>query len=198
LLLTTSTSDTQKSLQKFVDAYNDVMKLVRKNTNIGELTDRSKTLGGDPSIRGLQSALQAMVVNQSNPTSSVRTLADVGIKTGTDGTLSIDAARLEKAIGTDAGAVNALFQTATTGMAAVTTSLVDRYNSGSSAILVARQSGLNKSIRTMDDRITNLQLRVDAYRERLVSQFAAMEQVVGTFKSIGSFLTSQENQGTKK
>ncbi|MBM4780198.1 MAG: flagellar filament capping protein FliD [Archangiaceae bacterium] len=198
LLLTTSTSDTQKSLQKFVDAYNDVMKLVRKNTNIGELTDRTKTLGGDPSIRGLQAALQAMVVNQGNPTSSVRTLADVGIKTGTDGTLSIDAARLEKAIGTDAGAVNALFQNATTGMSAVTTALVDRYTSGSSAILVARQTGINKSIRTMDDRITNLQLRVDAYRERLVSQFTAMEKVVGTFKSIGNFLTSQENQGTKK
>jgi flagellar hook-associated protein 2 len=173
------------------------MKLVRGNTAIADLTDRDKTLGGDPSVRGLQSALQALVVSEANPGSAVRTLADVGIKTGQDGMLTIDAARLEKAIASDAGAVNALFQKATTGMAAATTSLADRYTSGSDSILVARQNGINRSIRRMDDRINDLQRRVDAYREKLVRQFTAMEKVVGGFKSIGSFLTSREKQETK-
>lgn len=195
LVLSTSTADTQKALQRFVDAYNDVMKLVRRNTAIAELTDRTKTLGGDPSIRGLQSALQALVVAEANPGSQVRTLADIGIKTGQDGTLSIDATRLDRAIGTDAAAVNALFQRASTGLAAATTSLVDRYTSGTSSILVTRQNGINRSIRAMDDRIKSLELRVDAYRERLVRQFTAMEKVVGGFKSIGQFLTSREKQG---
>ncbi len=194
LVLATSTADTQKTLQSFVDAYNGVMKLVRSNTAIAELTDRDQTLGGDPSVRGLQSALQQLVISEANPGSAVRTLADVGIKTGQDGMLSIDAARLEKAIATDAGAVNALFQKASTGMAAATTSLVDRYTSGSDSILVSRQSGINRSIRTMDGRIEDLQRRVDAYREKLVRQFTAMEKVVGGFKSIGSFLTSLEKQ----
>jgi flagellar hook-associated protein 2 len=197
LVLATSTADTEKTLQKFVDGYNTVMKLVRGNTAIAELTDRDKTLGGDPSIRGLQAALQSLVISEANPGSAVRTLADVGIKTGQDGMLTIDSARLEKAIATDAGAVNALFQTATTGMAAATTSLVDRYTSGSSSILVARQNGINRSIRSMDDRINDLQRRVDAYREKLVRQFTAMEKVVGGFKSIGNFLTSREKQETK-
>jgi flagellar hook-associated protein 2 len=197
LLLATSTADTQKSLQKFVDGYNSVMKLVRSNTAIAELTDRDKTLGGDPSIRALQSALQQLVISEANPGSSVRTLADVGVKTGQDGMLSIDESRLEKAIATDAGAVNALFQKATTGMAAATTALVDRYSNGSSSILVARQNGINRSIKTMDGRIEDLQRRVDAYREKLVRQFTAMEKVVGGFKSIGNFLTSREKQETK-
>ena len=194
LVLATSTADTQKTLQSFVDAYNGVMKLVRSNTAIAELTDRDQTLGGDPSVRGLQSALQQLVISEANPGSAVRTLADVGIKTGQDGMLSIDAARLEKAIATDAGAVNALFRRASTGMAAATTSLVDRYTSGSDSILVSRQSGINRSIRSMDGRIEDLQRRVDAYREKLVRQFTAMEKVVGGFKSIGSFLTSLEKQ----
>lgn len=196
LVLTTSVGETQKSLQKFVDGYNDLMKLVRKQTNIAQLTDRAKTLGGDPSVRGLQSALQGLVVTQANPGSSVRTLADLGVKTGQDGTLSIDATRLEKAIATDSGAVNALFQTASTGLAAATSSLADRYTTGNDSILLVRQSGLNRSIRAMDDHIKALQLRVDAYRERLVKQFTAMEKVVGGFKSIGNFLTSRDKQGT--
>ncbi|MBE2252160.1 MAG: flagellar filament capping protein FliD [Myxococcus sp.] len=194
LLLSTSAPETQKTLQKFIDSYNDVMKLVRKNTAIAELTDRTKTLGGDPAIRSLQTALQSLVVSEANPGSAVRTLADVGVVTGSDGTLSINTTRLEKAIATDAGAVNALFQAATTGIAAATSSLVDRYTNGSDSILVARQSGINRSIRTMDDRINDLQRRVDAYREKLVKQFTAMEKVVGGFKSIGNFLTSLEKR----
>ncbi len=197
LVLATSAADTQKTLQKFVDAYNSAMKLVRGNTAIAELTDRDKTLGGDPSVRGLQSALQALVVSEANPGSTVRSLADVGVKTGQDGMLTIDATRLGKAIASDAGAVNALFQIATTGMAAATTALVDRYTKGSDSILVARQTGINRSIKKMDGRIEELQRRVDAYRERLVRQFTAMEKVVGGFKSIGNFLTSREKQETK-
>jgi flagellar hook-associated protein 2 len=198
LVLSTNTADTQAALKKFADAYNDVMKLVRNNLAIGELTDRTRTLGGDPSLRGLQSSLQGLVIGQANPGSAVRTLADVGIKTQSDGSLSVDTTRLERAIATDAGAVNALFQTATTGIAAATTSLVERYTSGSSSILELRKSGIDRSIRAMDSRIESLQLRVDAYRERLVRQFTAMERVVGQFKSIGDFLTSREKQGTQE
>jgi flagellar hook-associated protein 2 len=198
LVLSTNAADTQKNLQRFVDAFNDVISLVRKNLAVGENTDRTRTLGGDPSIRGLQSALQALVVGEANPLSPVRSLADVGIKTGIDGKLTIDASRLEKAIATDASAVNALFARASTGLSAATTSLVDRYTNGSSSILVARQNGIDRSIRTMDTRIEALQVRVDAYRERLVRQFTAMEKVVGSFKSIGQFLTSREKQSSNE
>lgn len=195
LVLSTSTENTTAALKKFVDSYNDVMRLVRSNLAIAELTDRTRTLGGDPSLRGLQASLQGLVIGEANPGSPVRTLADLGIKTGTDGSLSIDSSRLEKAIATDAGAVNAIFQQASTGLSAASTSLVDRYTSGTSSILQLRKDGIDRSIKTMDGRIESLQLRVDSYRERLVRQFTAMERIVGQFKSIGNFLTSRENQG---
>ncbi|MCA3016705.1 MAG: flagellar filament capping protein FliD [Myxococcaceae bacterium] len=198
LVLATSTTDTQAALKRFTDAYNDAMKVVRGALAIGEQTDRRRTLGGDPSLRGLQSALQGLVVGEANPGSSVRTLADVGIKTQTDGSLSIDATRLERAIAADPSAVNALFQTATTGIAAATTTMVDRFTLGSNSILELRKSGLDRSIRQLDSRIESLQLRVDSFRERLVKQFTAMEKVVGQFKSIGDFLTSREKQGSKE
>jgi flagellar capping protein FliD len=43
----------------------------------------------------------------------------------------------------------------------------------------------------MDDQAANIQLRIDAYRQTLVSQFTAMENVVSQYKSIGSYLTRQ-------
>lgn len=193
LVLANDPTATATNLQKFVTAYNDVMKVLQNNLNIGEQTDRTKTLGGDSAIRGLQTQLMNLVSGIANPTSSVRALADLGIKTQNDGTLSLDQARLTKAIATDAGAVNALFQT-TDAVSDKVKALVTGYTDSSNGILSAKSKSFDKSIKQLDTQITSLQIRVDAYRSKLVAQFTAMEKVVSNFKSIGNYLTSQESK----
>ncbi len=192
LQLATDNTATATNLGKFVTAYNDVMTLLRKNLNIGQQTDRTKTLGGDSSSRSLQASLMGIVSGISNPGSSVRALADLGIKTTIDGTLSLDQARLTKAITADPAAVNALFQVSTTGVADKLKSLVDGYTNSTNGILVSKSKSYDKSIKEIDGQISSLQLRLDSYRTKLVSQFSAMEKVVSGFKSIGNYLTSQE------
>lgn len=197
LVLATDASATATNLGKFVTAYNDVMTLLRKNLNIGQQTDRTKTLGGDSAIRGLQAQLMGLVSSITNPTSAVRSLADLGIKTQNDGTLSLDQARLSKAITADAGAVNALFQQ-TGGVADKAKALVTGYTDSNSGILAAKTKSYDKSIKQLDSQIDALQLRLEAYRTKLVAQFTAMEKVVSSFKSIGNYLTSQESRATKE
>lgn len=197
LVLANDPDATKASLQKFVDAYNAVAKIVHGNLNIAMMTDRTKTLSGDASVRALQSALTSLVTSQANPTSSVRALADLGVKTGSDGTLSIDSARLASAIGTDPSAVNALFQKATTGLSASTSALVKGYTNSIDGVLVGRKKGLEQSAKRMDSVIAQQQLRVDKFKANLVKQFTAMEKVVSSFKSIGNFLSQQEAQTAK-
>lgn len=197
LVLATDASATATNLGKFVTAYNDVMTLLRKNLNIGQLTDRTKTLGGDSAIRGLQTQLMGLVSSITNPASPVRSLADLGIKTQSDGTLSLDQSRLSKAIATDAGAVNALFQQ-TGGVSDKAKALVTGYTDSSSGILAAKSKSFDKSIKQLDSQIESLQMRLDAYRSKLVAQFTAMEKVVSSFKSIGNYLTSQEKNSSSE
>lgn len=197
LVLANDATATQSNLQKFVDSYNSLMNLVRAHLNVKTTQDRSLTLAGDSSLRALQTKMENMVSGVlGTGSATVRTLADVGIKTGTDGTLSIDSARLSSAIGTDARAVNALFQTATTGLGDIAKSLSKTYTDGVDGIFTSRTSGLNNSVKRLDTTISNLQLRVDGYRKTLVAQFAAMEKIVGSFKSVATFLTQQDASRT--
>ncbi|OFX18486.1 MAG: hypothetical protein A2V77_13400 [Anaeromyxobacter sp. RBG_16_69_14] len=189
LSIANDTDATAANLKAFVDAYNGVMQLVQSQLNVTKGTDRSKTLAGDSAVRSLQRSLGAIgssVVGQS----SVRSLADLGLKTQSDGTLLIDSTTLASAIARAPNAVNSLFADPTSGISKITSDLVDSFT-GPDGMLVVRQKGLNSQIKQLDDQAAALQARIDTYRKVLVSQFTAMENVVSQYKNIGSYLARQ-------
>lgn len=195
VVLGTDSAATATKLQTFVTAYNDVMALIHKNLNIGQEVDRTKTLGGDSALRGLQNSLMGMVSSIANPSSTtLRSLLDLGISTQKDGTLGLDKSKMDKALSADPDAVNALFQQATDGVSDRIKSLVDSYTNSSDGILVSKSKSYDKSVKQISTEIDSLRLRIEARRTQLISQFAAMEKMVGGFKSIGNYLTSQETK----
>ncbi|HYD39783.1 MAG TPA: flagellar filament capping protein FliD [Anaeromyxobacter sp.] len=208
LVVATDDAGTKARLQKFVDAYNGVMALVQRQLNVGKDTDRERTLAGDGAVRDLQTKLQKLVVQKVDGSARIRTLADLGMKTARDGSLSIDATTLHKALASDPAAVDAVFGTAGTGLAAAVKELVDRETrsvavNGRSEVglLVADQNGLNRTISELDKQAQRLQLRVDAFRENLVKQFTAMENTVSGLKGLGTYINNQftqwSNSGSK-
>lgn len=196
LVLSTNQAATSEKLGAFVSAYNDVMKLLRQNLNIGEDTDRNKTLGGDGALRSIQSSLMGMVSAVANPSSAIKSLAELGIKTQNDASLKIDETRLAKALATDPAAVNDLFQAAGVGVADKLKKLADSYANSSTGILVSKRKSYDNTVKQIDKQIESLQLRLEAYRTKLVNQFTAMEKVVSNFKNIGNYLTSQEKNSS--
>jgi flagellar hook-associated protein 2 len=190
LVVTTDTTGTQANLQKFVDAYNGVMSLLQAQLNVNKDTDRASTLAGDAAVRSLQGSLQKVLVTQTTAAGTVRSLADLGVKTAKDGSLTIDGAVLTAAIGRDPGAVNDLFSASTTGVTALVQGLVDNQTRVGSGVLTMDQQGLNARIDAITTQTATLQLRIDAYRTNLVSQFTAMESTISNLKTSGSFLTN--------
>lgn len=75
----------------------------------------------------------------------------------------------------------------TRGLAGQLTSLVDNFvkNSG---LISDREAALTKNIEKVDEEKKTLEMRTEAYRARLLSQFAAMEMIVRSLKTTGSFL----------
>jgi flagellar hook-associated protein 2 len=182
---------TRARLQKFVDAYNDVMRLVQRQLAPAKGSDRSASLQGDASVRGLQGKLQGVVVTTVPGLGTISTLADLGVKTAKDGSLSLDAPTLDKAMTREPGAMNALFSQATTGLAAVVDGLASAYTRAGDGLLVSRQKGLDESIKALDRQADSMALRIEGFRANLLRQFAAMETTVSGFKSIGDFLARQ-------
>jgi flagellar hook-associated protein 2 len=199
LVLETDSDATKGKLQKFADAYNGVLKLVQRQLAVTKDTDRSATLAGNSAVRALQGRLQQLVSATVPGTGSVRSLADLGFKTSyTDGSVSIDAAVLGGAIARDPAAVNALFSTATAGIGAVASKLVQQYTRPGDGILTTAKTGLDASIKRMDADIVRKQAQVDSYRESLVRQFTAMEDAISKIKASGNFLTMQDSANNKK
>ena len=187
---------TAARLQAFVDAYNGAIGFVQQQLNVTEASDRASTLAGDAAVRGLQAALQRTVSAATGPGADVRSLADVGVKSERNGSLSLDRETLAAAIARDPVAVDELFTAKETGLAALVSDLVDRQTDSVDGILSGRQKSLDGQLDRMADDALRLEARLDAYRSRLIQQFTAMENVVGGLRSIGNYLTQVSNQGT--
>ncbi|MBL8918656.1 MAG: flagellar filament capping protein FliD [Myxococcaceae bacterium] len=181
---------TQKNLQAFVTAYNEVQALVQKQLAVKPESNRGAMLAGDAVVRNLQSTLQRIVSTTVPGLATVRSLADLGVQTSRDGSLTIDTTKLQAAVAREPGSVNALFGKATTGLGDVVEGLVDTFTDPVNGLITARKSGLNDNIRAMDSQLERLDARLAGYRQNLIRQFAAMEQVVSGIKSIGNYLTN--------
>jgi len=185
---------TRARLQRFVDAYDAVMSVVQRQLSPAEGSDRNASLQGDAAIRGLQRRLQSLVVTQVTGVGAFSTLADLGVKTARDGSLSIDPTTLSRAVARDPGAVNALFSRASTGISAAAADLVTSYTRAGDGVLVARQKGLGDTIAALDRQAETLSARIEAFRTNILKRFASMEEAVSGYKSIGEFLTRQTAQ----
>jgi len=197
LVITSDPGGTQARLQKFVDAYNGVMSLVQQQLQVNQDTDRSTSLVGFSSIRSLQAELQQALVTQVPGLATISNLAALGLQTSKDdGSLSIDTTTLDNALAADPAAINTLFSSAGTGIAALIDSLVNQNTDPTAGALVISENSLNDQISSMDDQIATMQARVDSYRQTLQAQFNAMETTISGLKTMGTYLTNWSNQSS--
>jgi flagellar hook-associated protein 2 len=180
---------TRERLGAFVDAYNAISKSIQGELNIKADTDRGKTLAGDPTLRLLQAQLQKVA---STPLgglgAGLKTLADLGLKSGRDGSLSIDEAVLNKAIERDGPGVDRLFA-ATGAIGTAISSLVENFT-GADGIIPQRTTSFNAEGRRIADNKIVQERRLELVREQLVRQFTAMESIVSSMNAMSSFLTN--------
>ena len=180
---------TKDRLQKFVDAYNTIAKSLQGELNIKAETDRSKTLAGDSTLRLLQAQLQRTIsTSLGSGGAGLQSLADLGVKSGRDGSLSIDQATLTKAIERDGAGIDRLF--AKTSPVAKSISELVKNFTGSDGILVQKGTSYGKETKRLEDEKVRQEARLTAFREQLVRQFSAMETIVSSMSAMSSYLTN--------
>lgn len=194
LTLNNDQAATAKSLQTFVDTYNRLVSTLESQLNVAPGSDRSATLAGDASVRGLQQQLQALFSASVPGLSQVRSLADLGITTQKDGTITLDTKKLNAALALDPDAVNQVFSKASTGVAATSKSLLAQYTDPIGGVFTLAQQGYTKSVKDLDGQVLAAQQHAAQYRTLLVAQFSAMESIVSGFKSASQYLTNLTNQ----
>lgn len=182
----------------FVSAYNALM------TRIGELTANrpGETAGaarGDSAIAALRvrlARLPGQVVSGSS--TGPKTLAEIGVKTNRDGTLSVDSARLTQIIASDPAGVEALFippgstgpASDTTGLPAALRSIRDSLT-GSTGPFTSANQRLSAEARQISQDREALERRSEKFTAQLLTTFSAMDRRVSGFQSTQSFLEQQ-------
>lgn len=192
---TAPTEQLRSSVNDLVAAFNSLQTVVKQQTDA-----KTGPLHDDVSARGLQQSLRRFTLTQLAPSSvtgAPRTLADIGVSTNRDGSLSVNANQLTAALTNFPDAVEALFQDGTGatngGIAAAFQAIADQAippTANAKYGLTASQDRYAKTQSTLSDALDKANAEKEAVRTRLTKQFSGSDARVAAYKSTQTFLTN--------
>lgn len=185
-------------VESVVSAYNDLINFVNTNSQVSqdETSDEGNIAAGplafDGTVRsildGLRSNLTGVVEGLSG---DYVLLADMGVTSNQDGTISFDSSKLTSALAANEGDVSELFAGDGTN-----DGVFDRVHgyltevTQSGGLLAIRTNGIADEISSLEDRIAAGERSVAAFEDNLRAQFTSLEVLVSSLQSQGSFLVN--------
>jgi flagellar hook-associated protein 2 len=181
-------SAVQSSIQKLVDSYNAVNKIVNDQFTLNPDTKRQGPLAGDAALRGVISRLRKELSASGGIGAGLQYLSDIGVTFEKDGSLTIDDGKLSNALQTDPTGVSNLFSLLQDGIGKRIPDTVDDFISSVNGSLTARQQGIQDDIKRIDQKVASEQQRITAFQDRLTQQFSDLEKTVSQLQSQSNFL----------
>ncbi|WP_447932407.1 flagellar filament capping protein FliD [Sphingopyxis fribergensis] len=188
----------KQTVGDFVSVYNQLKK---------SLVSASSMSGATTSLREIERELSNLVNKVLSSHGSINKLSDIGISSTRDGLLSVDNAKLDKVLASDAGAVEALFnprrdathtELSDPGIAFALDAIRDKAVGANGAIDRASKS-LDAKKESLSDQLEKIEERESAYKARLEKQYGTLEAKLAAFKATQSYLEQQiklwSNQG---
>jgi len=185
------------AVQNFVSAYNSALSLLTSDTaytppTSGTSSDSSSgtpgPLLGDVGVEGVMEKLQSIIGGSGGSTSSAfNLLSQIGVTSGSDGTLSIDTSTLDSALQTNSSAVQSLFS----GIGGIGTQLNTLLTSvaGTGGTLDSETNGLQTGVSNINNQLSQLNAQSAQLTAQYNAEFNAMDNVVAAYKSTESLLT---------
>ena len=175
------------AVDSFISAYNALNTKVRSLTAYDATNKTANTLTGDSTARSLQAQLSSLLISTpGTPTGDYAMLADIGITTGTDGSLSVDSTKLQAAIDNDF---------------ASTSDVLNRYGSAlytkvgdftsAQGLLSGKTDSLSSMLTEYGKQKESIQLRLTAIEKRYRAQFTALDTMVASMQTTSTYLTQQ-------
>lgn len=124
------TAAIKQAVGDFVAAYNELKIVLDKATAIGTGSAEAGPLRGDSGVREMQRQLARLTATALSGAGGPSTLAEIGVRTERDGTLTVDNNRLDAVLAADPDGVEALFNPG--------------QHSGNPLVLVTSQAGRTK------------------------------------------------------
>ncbi|WP_455235238.1 flagellar filament capping protein FliD, partial [Thiogranum longum] len=175
----------KESVQAFVDAFNEL------KTTFDSLSGEGDDLEADNTLRSIENQIQSVFNTTPGGLNTDFTyLSEIGVSFQRDGTLALDSDDLESAINSDFAGVAELFAHDDQGYLFRVDSLINNFVQADGLIDI-RQDGLNSRIDVVDQRIADMEFRLELREQRLRNQFTALDALMGQLQGTSTFLTQQ-------
>jgi flagellar hook-associated protein 2 len=191
LTVSPDTSSAQTSIDGFVKAVNGVLSSIQTLTSYDPSTQQAGPLNGNATLEAFQNQLQNILGQFNNAGGSVKSLTDLGITAGTDGTYSSDDTTLGNALSASLASVGNLLG-GTNGIATQVSNLVNDYTAPGGLLDTINQ-GLQTSLTNVSTQQTALAAQMAAYSARLTTEYNAMDAAVAALKQTQTYLNAEFN-----
>lgn len=187
-----------------VESLNGVFDTLNRYDSFNAETEERGLLLGDSTVAQVRNALyNTLIAPNTELTGQFTSLSQIGIRVGQGARVEFDQAKFQAALETDRDAVEALltfeqFELDENGDATDTlvaqgvgveiSKLLDRLTDGIDGVVQTKLDTLDQQVQLNEGRIEELDIRLEARRQRLLAQFQAMESALAQLQDQSSAL----------
>ena len=184
----------QSNVQGFIDAYNAVVTDIDGQSRLTADSSGAQQPGaftGDVVPQMIRRNLASGIA--TSVTAGFSRLAEIGVTTQKDGTLTLDASKFQQALTRNPQAVSDLVAGTSTqdGVADLIAAKIDAMTKAVTGTIATRQDGLTSQIADTGKQIDQMQLRLDQTQAMLQQKFNNLELLVANIQSTGNALLAQ-------
>lgn len=188
--VTESAISVKGDIERFVASYNEINTTLKALSSYDTTTETAGLLNGDSGVRQVETLMRRVLsqtLGESGDTFS--SLASIGIITERDGSLSVDAKKLESSLDSDLDGVSKLFSNdkgIATRLSDLTTGFLN-----TDGIIKTKTTGFELELSQVEDRRETMERRLDAVEARYRRQFTGLDILIAQFQSTANYLTEQ-------
>lgn len=202
LTVAQDSSTLETALRNLVTVYNDVESVFDQLSTGADPDDPAiGALSSDSTFRALRNSIRNILTTPSStPSGNINYLSDIGIQFQRDGSLSINESRFTTALSSEfsdvvqaltAGTDNqTIFGTASRGIAGDVGVLIHNMTKTTGTI-TSIITGANDDLSDYQQKLEDLDARMEKVRDRYVTQFGAMQTIVDQMNSTRDYLKQQ-------
>jgi len=181
----------KEKINAFVTAYNSMRSMMTRLGGYDSATRSGGPMLGDSILSGIDAEIRRTLstpVTEAGATA--QTLAAIGITSQKDGTLSVDAAKLDTALAGDFDGVARLFGNAQTGVAArLHAQITDRLADG--AAIDTRNKSLQDEQRALTKKKDDIDIRMAIVKQTYMKQFTRLDTLLSSLSATSAYLSQQ-------
>ena len=185
----------KKGLQSFADAYNALGTLLATQTKYDPTTKTGGPLQGDSSALAIQRTMRSLAGSSSNASTTFSRMADIGLATGADGTMSVNATKMANALNNPIELKKML--TNSDALDSSKVGIMRNFRNFGDALLkfdgplTTRSEGLRARLDSNAEQQTRLNDRIAQTEKRLRAQYTALDTTMGRLTGLSSYITQQ-------